>query len=114
MKSPYDTLGIANAEPENDESIKLAYLQKVKENPPDHDPDAFQRIHEAYACIKDRKSRAQHALFQKPEADFSALLDQALQHRNHPQFDAEQFESLLRLSLNGTPILHFLPQSDLT
>ncbi len=114
MKSPYDILGVTGAEADHDESIKQAYLQRVKQNPPDRDPEAFQRIHAAYACIKDRKSRAQHALFSKPEADFADLLDQALQHSNSPQLSAEQFESLLRLSLKDTPLHHLLHQSDLT
>ncbi len=75
MKSPYEILEVT--EQASDSEIKQAYLQKVKLNPPDRDQEKFQQIHSAYETIKNVTSREKYALFNYPEADFDALLDQA-------------------------------------
>ena len=61
MKTPYTILGI-NTDA-NDDEIKQAYLQQVKNNPPDHDQEKFLQIHQAYLLIKDVKSRVSYDLF---------------------------------------------------
>ena len=76
MKTPYEILEVA--EQASDSDIKQAYLQKVKLNPPDRDHEKFQQIHSAYETIKNATCREKYALFNYPEADFDALLDQAI------------------------------------
>lgn len=98
MLTPYDILGVS-AEA-SDAEIKQAYLQKVKDNPPDRDQARFQAIHKAYETIKDRKSRMQYELFHVPEPDFDALLDRALDIAPSLQLTAEQFIKLLNVSLD--------------
>ncbi|MBD9357000.1 J domain-containing protein [Methylomonas albis] len=75
MISPYDILGVP--EQASDADIKQAYLQRVKDNPPDHDPARFRQIQEAFEAIKDQDSRLRHALFAMPHIEFDALLAQA-------------------------------------
>ena len=41
--------------PENpsEEAVRAAYINAIKKHPPDHDPDAFERIRDAYAALRD-------------------------------------------------------------
>jgi DnaJ-class molecular chaperone len=51
-----DILGVtANA---GEEEIRNAYLNKVKEFPPDRSPDQFERIRDAYDTLRDPRRRA--------------------------------------------------------
>jgi curved DNA-binding protein CbpA len=75
MISPYSILGVS--EQATDADIKQAYLQRVKDCPPDRDPARFREIQEAFEAIKDEDCRLRHALFHVPRVDFDALLAQA-------------------------------------
>ncbi|NJA05161.1 J domain-containing protein [Methylomonas sp. MED-D] len=75
MISPYSILGVP--EQATDADIKQAYLQRVKDNPPDRDPARFRQIQDAYDAIKDEDCRLRHALFAMPSIEFDALLAQA-------------------------------------
>jgi DnaJ-class molecular chaperone len=107
MKSPYEILEVAGQA--SDTEIKQAYLQKVKLNPPDRDHEKFQQIHSAYETIKDVTSREKYALFNFPEADFNALLDQAFIATQPALINAAIFDKLLQASIDdktfqiGTP-----------
>jgi DnaJ domain len=55
-----EILGVAaNA---SEEEIRRAYLQKVKEFPPDRSPAEFERIRDAYESLRDPRSRAKAML----------------------------------------------------
>lgn len=94
MTSPYERLGVG--EHATDAEIKQAYLQRVKENPPDRDPQRFQAIQQAYEAIKDEECRLRYALFHLPESDFESLLDKAF-HQDKPlkAIPAKEFYSWL-------------------
>ena len=47
----------------DDQVIRQAYLQAIKESPPDTDPKRFQAASQAYQKIKDQASRHRHFLF---------------------------------------------------
>lgn len=98
MNTPYDILEVA--EHASDAQIKQAYLQKVKQFPPDHYHEQFQRIHQAYESIKDLESRTKYALFILPEADFNALLGQAFRFGQAAPVSADAFDKLLRASID--------------
>lgn len=99
MTSPYQLLDVS--ELATDADIKQAYLQRVKENPPDRDQKRFQRIQQAYEAIKDGDSRLRHGLFAWPEADFDALLAQAFgQTTAFQPLSPQAFGKLL----NATPV----------
>jgi DnaJ-class molecular chaperone len=103
MKSPYELLEIT--EQASDSEIKQAYLQKVKLNPPDRDHEKFQQIHSAYETIKNTTSREKYALFNYPEADFDALLEQAFSATHPSIFNADHFDKLLRASIDDKTFL---------
>ncbi len=109
MKTPYELLAVATSA--SDADIKQAYLQKVKENPPDRDPERFQAIRAAYEAIKDSKSRLSQTLFNKPETDFASLLDQALQIGGPVSFKPQQLHTLLSLAIDDETLLTALPHS---
>ncbi len=98
MKTPYAILEVV--EQATDAEIKQAYLQKVKQFPPDHYQQQFQQIQQAYEAVKDLSSRTKYALFNLPEADFDALLDHAFNFEQAVSIGAEQFDKLLRAGIN--------------
>jgi len=71
MQKPYDTLGVPLSA--NDDTIKAAYLSKVREHPPESSPEMFQLIRSAFELIQTEHKRAEHTLFCIPEFDIDAL-----------------------------------------
>ncbi len=45
-----------------DEEVRAAYLHQVRLHPPDRDPQAFEKIRDAYALLRDPALRAQQIL----------------------------------------------------
>ncbi|MGR9054103.1 MAG: J domain-containing protein [Gammaproteobacteria bacterium] len=106
MKTPYEILGVA---PESDDDqIKAAYLEKVKDCPPDRDQERFQIIRDAYEAVKDAKSRINYALFHVPDADFGALLDVALTLPAPAPIQPVPFEKLLAAAFDDQALLNAL------
>ncbi|MDD5462677.1 MAG: DnaJ domain-containing protein [Methylococcales bacterium] len=103
MKTPYEILEVA--EHASDNEIKQAYLQKVKLNPPDCDHEKFQQIYSAYETVKNKPSREKYALFNFPEADFDALLEQAFSTAQTSSISADHFDQLLRASIGDKTFL---------
>jgi len=102
MKTPFEILEVA---PEADDvEIKQAYLQQVKNNPPDRDQEQFLLIHNAYESIKDNKSRISYALFDNLSVNFEELIDQALDVEQTVQISPEQFNQLLLAGIDDTTI----------
>jgi DnaJ domain len=71
---PRQLLGVGpNA---TDEEIRAAYLAKVKENPPERSPEAFEAIRDAYNGLRDKRSRIQERFFSAlPDPPLVSLLD---------------------------------------
>ncbi|WP_305908014.1 DnaJ domain-containing protein [Methylomarinum sp. Ch1-1] len=110
MKTPYQILAVsADAD---DAQIKQAYLHQVKNYPPDRDPENFRRIKQAYEAIKDHHSRLRYELFSLPEADFDALLDQALETAADIRIDPEKLRKLLDAGLDDASLLNTLTDND--
>lgn len=110
MKTPYEILDVAaNA---SDSDIKQAYLQKVKDNPPDRDQEQFQIIHAAYTNIKDHKSRISYDLFNLPAVEFDELLDQALTPSSPLNITAEYFNQLLNAGVNEATLSNIMSSSE--
>jgi len=59
---PYLVLGIDNQNA-SDESIHQAYLEAVRQYPPDKNPEHFQRIRDSYEMIKSSDDRVKINLF---------------------------------------------------
>jgi DnaJ-class molecular chaperone len=110
MQTPYQILSIEDSA--GDVEIKQAYLQKVKDNPPDYDQEQFQLIHNAYLAIKDPKSRMNYALFNLPIVNFDELINQALSTKQSLQISPEHFIKLLSVSIDETTFLKAIPNSE--
>lgn len=110
MKTPYQILDVVIDA--NDLQIKQAYLQKVKQCPPDQDQNRFQQIHNAFTSIKDVKSRMNYALFTMPVANFDELLDDALKTKQVSELTPELFDHLLTASIDEQSFLHLIDSSE--
>ena len=60
----HDPWTVLNLEPSADEAtIRRRYLELVRENPPDRDPDRFHEIRTAYDLVRDPTHRLEKLLF---------------------------------------------------
>lgn len=57
-----------------DAEIRAAYLRKVKEHPPDRDPQEFERVRDAYEMLRDRRRRMRSLLLEDPGQPLASLL----------------------------------------
>lgn len=57
-----------------DEEIRAAYVQKVKEHPPDRDPRDFERVRDAYEMLRDRRRRMRGLLLADPKQPLTSLV----------------------------------------
>jgi curved DNA-binding protein CbpA len=88
MKTPFDILGVP--EDATDEAIKKAYLQKVRQYPPERAPEQFQNIRSAFEAIQTREQRLKYQLFHHEPPNLGALLERVLQTMGKPQRTTEQ------------------------
>lgn len=58
---PYRVLGIARGA--GAEEIRQAYFAKVREHPPERDPEAFKRVREAYERLRSLEKRVESDVF---------------------------------------------------
>ena len=72
MEDPFAILGVSFSA--DDSAIRKAYLNKVREFPPERDPDGFRQVRTAYEAIIDEEARLRHHLFSEPIAQPSQLL----------------------------------------
>jgi curved DNA-binding protein CbpA len=100
MSNPFDLLGVA--ETADDDAIKKAYLQQVREHPPERDPDRFQAIRAAFEAIKTRRDRLRYWLFQQETPDLAELVATALRPGDSRRRPSEaQLRQLLSHRLTG-------------
>lgn len=65
-----------------EEEIRAAYVQKVKEHPPDRSPEQFEKIRDAYETLRDPRRRMRDMLLSaEPEAPLASLIGPAGQRR---------------------------------
>ena len=67
-----------------DEEVRAAYLHKIKEHPPDRDPEQFERIRDAYQMLQGPRQRALRMLLDAdPRMPLASLLDGREAVRRH-------------------------------
>ena len=67
MNDPFATLGVS---PDADDAaIRAAYLELVRQHPPEQAPEQFARIRFAYDCLCDRDARLRWRLFEAGRHD---------------------------------------------
>lgn len=62
MNDPYQTLGLPKDA--SDEDIRRRYLELVKQFSPEHAPERFNAIRQAYEVLKDAVTRVRYRLFE--------------------------------------------------
>ena len=93
MAEPFDLLGVEPSA--DDETIKKAYLKKVRAFPPDHAPDEFQAVRAAYEAIKTEKARLAYELFHQPSVDIASLWHDLVGHPPPRRPDSTLFKEML-------------------
>ena len=80
-ENPHTIIGVTpDATPEE---IRAAYLNKIKEYPPERFAAEFERIRDAYAILRDARDRSRLMLQSiNPEAPLETLLDHRKQTRH--------------------------------
>lgn len=99
MRNPFAVLGVA--ETDNDDAIKKAYLQQVRENPPERDPERFQTIRAAYDAIKTRRDRLHYRLFGQESPEMAGLVASALRPGPRRRLTEQQLQQFLGSRLTG-------------
>ena len=61
LANPYEVLGLTR--PATPEDIRAAYFARVKEHPPERDPQALKRIRAAYDALRTPEAKAATDLF---------------------------------------------------
>jgi DnaJ-domain-containing protein 1 len=79
-EDPQNILGVSQDADAGE--IRSAYLNKIKEYPPERCPQEFERVRDAYDILSDPRHRAR-AMLQSanPEAPLATLLDNQKQDR---------------------------------
>jgi len=81
-RDPWAVLGLdAGA---TDEQIRAAYVEKVKQHPPDRDQEQFERIRDAYEDLRDPRRRAERMIVSvDPLRELPGLLDEQPAQRRY-------------------------------
>ena len=58
---------------DGEDEIRAAYLQRVKEHPPDRSPEEFERIRDAYESLRDPRKRMRDMLSTKVWGPFADM-----------------------------------------
>ncbi len=89
MADPYTVLGL---EPDpTDDAVRAAYLQRVREFPPEQHPQRAAAVRAAYEAVKTLDARACHRLFQAGADDsLDAILEEVRCPTPRRRFTLEQ------------------------
>ncbi len=104
QEDPFAVLGVpAQAD---DQEIRTAYRQAVRQHPPEHDPVGFKRIRQAYEAVRDPDARVAFVLFGSLQLpDLPPLTPEDLGARAPtPVSLAEVLAEAMRLALCGTDL----------
>ncbi len=67
VNDPYAVLELpADAD---DEAIRRKYLELVRQFTPEHEPEKFAAVRQAYEALKDLNTRLRHRLFERGRAE---------------------------------------------
>lgn len=97
MFNPFELLQVS--ESASDEEVRSAYLQRVREYPPERAPKQFQEIRDAYERIKTAKARLAYLYLDIEEIDAEMVCRTLLGNRFPKRPDESQFKKMLAESL---------------
>ncbi len=98
--SAYDILGVKE-EGADDAIIRRAYLDKLQHTSPDHDPNGFEQIKQAYDAIKTHDDRENYAFFCCPAFGLSSLIDEFFSPDKPQRPTSDELKALLKGDSNG-------------
>lgn len=100
--NPYDQLGIG---PDADDAaVRGAYLEAVKQFPPDRFPERFAAVNQAYETLKNEDSRLQYLLFSQKSwttSPMEAVRSHFNANKQRTPPDMETIKDLLRRCATG-------------
>jgi len=94
MTDPYLVLGIPRDA--DDETVHRAYLEGIKQAPPERDPERFQSLRAAYEALRTRRDRLAYALFDDSAPTPMEVLDRAAPAGPSRRPERSLFDALLR------------------
>jgi curved DNA-binding protein CbpA len=80
MTDPYAILGLSDDS--DDETIRLRYLELVRQFSPEHHPEKFAAIRRAYESLRDLNTRLRHQLFEAGKQETVDALIEEIQCRS--------------------------------
>jgi curved DNA-binding protein CbpA len=83
MTDPYTVLGIPPDS--DDDAIRRRYLQLVREFTPEHDPEKFAAIRQAYEHLRDLETRLRYRLFEAGKNDSVEAIIEEIVCRSPPR-----------------------------
>jgi hypothetical protein len=94
--TPYAVLGV---EPDaTSDPVRIAYHRKVREHPPERDPEGFKRVREAYETLRSPRKRAELTLLELRQGPGEFDLDR-LRDAPPPPFPARYVNHMLSVAL---------------
>ena len=99
MKSAFDILGVDSKA--SDETVRKAYLQKIREYPPERFPETFKEVRKAFDAIATQKLRLAYRLFSQDTPNIAFLAEKALKtEKTGVRPTKEMFLELLANAIN--------------
>lgn len=98
MKNAYRVLGLAVGA--SDEEVKAAYVARVRDYPPDHHPQRFQEVRQAFEALRTEADRRRYALFASPEPDMEGIFEILLRSDGWERPSEDLFRDMLSASLS--------------
>ncbi len=96
---PADLYAALGVKPEaTPAELRKAYLQKVREHPPERDPETFKRVREAYETLRSPRKRAELTLLELRRGPTEFDLDR-LHEAPPPSFPERYADHLLAILL---------------
>ena len=92
-EDPYEVLGLDSAATEV--QIRQRYLERVRQHPPDRNPEEFERTRAAYELLRDPVARMERQLFDMRKTDtFEAIRKDFVRSLRDDRFDTGQLMKL--------------------
>jgi len=105
-KPHYDVLGVP--EDASQSQIKAAFFELVRDHPPEKDPDAYQRLREAYDVLSDPVSRREYDTMAEHGDEIEKLKDEAEALLNRDRPDAQRAIKKLKRAAELGPDISLL------
>jgi curved DNA-binding protein CbpA len=80
VSDPYDVLGLAADA--DDETIRRRYLELVRQFTPEHHPERFAAVRQAYESLRDLNTRLRYRLFEAGKRETVDAIIEELACRN--------------------------------